>query len=71
MRSPLEVEIAAIWSYNRLLAEAANERLARQLPRRSSKPIRVRLAAVLYALANWLSAEVPASSVAGKALKTA
>jgi hypothetical protein len=60
MKSPFELELQVEWRRQRLLAEAESERLARQLrtPRRSI--VRARLAAALYALADWLSADARA-----------
>jgi hypothetical protein len=72
MRSPLELEIGATWSHDRLLEEAAMDRLVRQASPRTSKTIRVRLAAGLYALAYWLAADVAAPNPAyEKGLKMA
>ena len=54
------------WHQNQLLQEAEAERLVALLPRRASagqlrlpRVVRVRIAAGLFALASWLSPEVP------------
>ena len=55
MKSGFELEMTVAWARERLLAEADAERLA-ALTRRPGGA-KVRLAAVLYSLADWLSAE--------------
>jgi hypothetical protein len=54
---PFELELQVAWQRERLFAEAEAERLAAHIrsPRRSV--VRARLAATLYALADWLNEE--------------
>jgi hypothetical protein len=55
MKSPFELELQVEWRRQRLLAEAESERLARQLRTPGRSIVRARVAAALYALADWLS----------------
>jgi hypothetical protein len=57
MNSMFDLELQVISRRERLLAEAASERMARRVrtPRRSVW--RTRAAATLYALADWLNTE--------------
>jgi hypothetical protein len=55
MKSPFELELQLEWRRQRLLAEAESERLARQLRTPGRSIVRARVAAALYALADWLS----------------
>jgi hypothetical protein len=64
MNSVFDIELQANWRRERLLAEADTERMASlvRAPRRSV--VRARLAARLYALADWLSADMCARETA-------
>ena len=57
MRSILELELHAAWKRESLIAEAEANRLA-NLARRQPESLRSRVAAALYALADWLSPEL-------------
>lgn len=65
MNSPFEVDVHVAWRRDQLLGEAESERLARKVPRPPRTPVRARLAAALYALADWLSADAPAIASSG------
>jgi hypothetical protein len=56
LKSGFELEMSVAWARERLLAEAEADRLsALSLRRRPPNPgLRIRLATVLYALADWL-----------------
>jgi hypothetical protein len=60
MNSAIELELHAACHREWLLAEAESERLARQA--RGARPavLRARVAATLYALADWLAADTSA-----------
>jgi hypothetical protein len=59
MRSGFELELTANWVHDALLREADAERLISQLPRRQTTPVRTRIAAVLYTVADWLNSDTP------------
>ena len=70
MKSGFELEMNVAWARDRLLAEAAAERMA-ALTRRPGRA-KERLAARLYALADWLSAETaPRLKTAKDGMRTA
>jgi hypothetical protein len=56
MKTPFELELEVTWWRERLLAEAESERLAGRLRKPRRSVVRARLAASLYALADWLNA---------------
>jgi hypothetical protein len=61
MNSPFEIEQRVEWRRERLLAEAHSERVANTVRVRTRGPsvVRARIAASLYALADWLSPDDP------------
>ncbi len=60
MNSPFELELQVSWRRESLLAEAESERLARQVRSPGRSVVRARIAAALYALADWVVADTRA-----------
>jgi hypothetical protein len=56
VNSPLSLELELNWRRERLLQEAEAERLASRVRTPKRSVVRARMAAALYALADWLDA---------------
>ena len=59
MNSVFTIEQQGSWRREELLAEAEAERIARRARSHSPGLLRARLAAGLYALADWLTTDTP------------